>query len=793
MNDGKASYLGVAAMSLALTVLAAACKNGSNENGDGCSPACGDNEMCVGTTCQCIAGAVRDETGRCVVPVCSQCGDPSQYYYRLPSPSEAVLWTAPNIEKVLPGQAVPETEAEFIGVHAARGEFEPFQLVIRPGSGLDVSLQWEGPAGAVVERAELYRVDFVNVDTPSDPSGMSGRVPDPLEPLVWGEGVTLDGGENRSFWVSLKIDPAAAAGDHDATLRVATGSTTTGVAVRIHVFDVDLAPAISFKSQMNYSHQELGGSEGLDRVEEIKNFFFERRLTPKSVAWPAGLNYNGGIEYDCAGTIDDEDGEWGFAVLGPKYVDGVGWNSVGFPSFMAFQFTNNSTPRPDEFCGVSRGDHYGSAAYNEAWSLMLSTVDRYVVDHGYAQKAYYYVMNEPQNQEDYDLAAYLAELTRAAAPNLRIAVSEEPKPEIAEHPSYDGAFDIWFANLSHYDRDYAWQRQQTAGEEVWWYFLYGDGPPLPNPTTIDHAGIESRIIVWLAWIYRVDGFAYYSLTGWGDDPWNDPRPQGTNQNGDGFMLYPPLEDGRLRPSIRLELLREAFEDYEYFVLANGGKPAAGETVAVDTTVGSAAGSLTGWLKDPAAFMEVRKQLGRYIAGEIDQLPVVDTGPSARPRGAYFINFQDPAGEPSADPLVVDGNEYMKIGWNPYDSGLAYGWYGENLGTDRVLYTYLADAPVDDRQKSIIYDDWGRENTFEFDIENGLYEVTLSVGWNGRTYSHHRVVIEGTAFVDDEATTPESPYIVRTHQVDVTDGKLTMETGIFDEYTMLNYLDIVPAG
>ena len=66
--------------------------------------------MCVGNTCQCIAGAVRDESGRCVVPVCSQCGDPTDYYFRLPSPAEALLWTAPSIEKVLPGQAVPETK-----------------------------------------------------------------------------------------------------------------------------------------------------------------------------------------------------------------------------------------------------------------------------------------------------------------------------------------------------------------------------------------------------------------------------------------------------------------------------------------------------------------------------------------------------------------------------------------------------------------------------------------------------------------------------------------------------------
>jgi hypothetical protein len=115
--------------------------------------------------------------------------------------------------------------------------------------------------------------------------------------------------------------------------------------------------------------------------------------------------------------------------------------------------------------------------------------------------------------------------------------------------------------------DYAATRQ-ALGEQVWWYFLYGDLPPHFNPITIDHPGIETRVAHWAAWKYRIRGFAYYSVTGWGADPINKPRPQGTNQNGDGFLLYPP--QGELVTSIRWELLREGVEDFEYLRLAAGG-------------------------------------------------------------------------------------------------------------------------------------------------------------------------------------------------------------------------------
>src|SRR5262249_36884451 len=150
-----------------------------------------------------------------------------------------------------------------------------------------------------------------------------------------------------------------------------------------------------------------------------------------------------------------------FSELGPKYIDGVGWNGAGFQSFQVMGFVNNSTPRPQTFCGVDRGlDHYGTAAYNAKWSKLLAAIDAYLVKHGWQGKGYYYVKNEPQGPTDYDLAAFLANLTKTAAPDLRIAVSEEPKPEIAENPMGMGkSFDLWWADLSAFEPNYAAKRQ----------------------------------------------------------------------------------------------------------------------------------------------------------------------------------------------------------------------------------------------------------------------------------------------------------------------------------------------
>jgi hypothetical protein len=541
----------------------------------------------------------------------------------------------------------------------------------------------------------------------------------------------------------------------------------------------------------------LGGSESLDKVRELKNFFFDHRLVPSGVAWPAGLNYNGGIDYDCAsGSFKETSNAYDFSQLGPEYIDGVGWNGVGFPSFEVMQFVDNNTPRPQSFCGVDRGSTaQGTDQYNAEWSKLLAAIDAYLVKHNWTDKGYYYVQNEPQNQSDYDIASFLANLSKTAAPHLKIAISEEPKPEIAENALAKGhSYDIWWADLSNFSPDYAKVRQEK-GEAVYWYFLYGDRPPFFNPITIDHAGIETRISLWAAWKYRIKGFAYYSVTGWGDNPYDNPRPQGTDQNGDGFLLYPPTKDGRIVSSIRWELLREGVEDFEYFRLAtNGTIPASpNESADCDTTVQSAVSSTTSYTRDPSALQNLRNQMGLHIEGKTNGWPVLDSKPQgAHARGSYYINFQDPSGEPKANPLVVDGHEWTKIGWSAYDSKVGFGWSGPYIGNPSImLYQYLTDAPVNELQKSIIYNDYGRVDTFNWDIENGRYEVKISIGWYDRDYSNNRVIVEGVPLFDSVATTKAQPYKVDSLIVDINDGNVTIEAGSKDQYTMLNWMSITP--
>lgn len=755
----------------------------------------------------------------------SGASDLEAYTYRLTQSTAAFqLWTTPPSERVFKDSPVPSTSGSEVKVYAARNEFEPFQVVVRPAASGTISVSVDSFGAGI--SVELYQVRYATVTTPTDSLGRAGPYPDPLWPLQNGASVALTAGENTAFWFSVSVPQGAASQDYVAQVHLGG----VAVPVRLHVFNFAIPAQLHVASQMNFSYEQIlskysvpgTGSEYWSYVDSIKQFFIDHRLTPSSILWPGGLTGGGTfaqpfIDYDCAThTFNDLDGIWGFNDLAQRYINGSGLlkgtfsapfnGGIGFSAFMVASFANNDSSldqRPATFCGINRSasdwQQNPTSAYNQAWFAYVTAIQNYLTGQGYIDEAYDYFANEPQDTADYNAVAWYSRYSHAAAPNLKLMVSEEPKPEIYNQPG--AHVDIWLPVLENYNPVVSQDREINYGEQTWVYFLHSTRPPYFNPITLDHPGIESKFTGWFLWKYRVKGIAYYSLNDWSKNPWTDPLTSG--HNGDTFMLYPPSitnanipygsNNHRLVPSIRLELMRDSLEDYEYLYTLNGGQPVAGQANVADAQVNKIITGLTSYTRDSEFMYNLRRLIGLKNGGEIASIPDIQPAP-AHPRAAgqpgnYYINFQDPAGQPSANPLVVNGKTYMKIGPSNYSSVDGFGWYSP---PDANWMTAWLSSGPNVLQRSILYSDWGRPATWEFDLPNGEYNVTLSVGWQGRTYAHQKVDIEGVSFVNDEATTPAVPYLVRTKLVSIADHKLTLSMGIFDEYTMLNYLDIEAA-
>ncbi|MBN1413426.1 MAG: hypothetical protein JW969_21465 [Spirochaetales bacterium] len=142
--------------------------------------------------------------------------------------------------------------------------------------------------------------------------------------------------------------------------------------------------------------------------------------------------------------------------------------------------------------------------------------------------------------------------------------------------------------------------------------------------------------------------------------------------------------------------------------------------------------------------------------------------------SYYINFQNPAGEPSADPLIVDGKTFLKVGWEAYDAEKGYGWSGSAIDDpSRALYNFSSKSGYSAIQRSVIYDDYGRQNVFEINLPNGEYSVSIGIGIPEYSFAGpQNITIEGQKLFDDYILLPDDYISMQTATVNLTDNTLT---------------------
>lgn len=166
------------------------------------------------------------------------------------------------------------------------------------------------------------------------------------------------------------------------------------------------------------------------------------------------------------------------------------------------------------------------------------------------------------------------------------------------------------------------------GKRLWWYQDCTEHESCRNGTPgsaasrsptymVDASPMRNRVFQWMAHLYRIGGELYYGT----DYCWNHPCGAGTRDpwtsvyafggNGDGTLMYPglPARIGGVTPipvpSIRLELIRDGMEDFEYLrALAVAGEGAFAEAQARTFITTAHVFS-----DDPARLVAAREALG----------------------------------------------------------------------------------------------------------------------------------------------------------------------------------------
>ncbi len=104
-------------------------------------------------------------------------------------------------------------------------------------------------------------------------------------------------------------------------------------------------------------------------------------------------------------------------------------------------------------------------------------------------------------------------------------------------------------------------------QKVWWYSV-------ADVVYIPTAGGYVRAYFWKMWKYGVPGWLHWGMTYWGNNvkgkdgkKWPDVAwDTKSSRSGDGYLIYPARGGKGYWPSLRLELIRDGVEDYEYFWL-----------------------------------------------------------------------------------------------------------------------------------------------------------------------------------------------------------------------------------
>ncbi len=194
--------------------------------------------------------------------------------YLLSGGSEASVWWAEGAYKIKKSDPLPRTPAAGVSLFAARNEFEPFLLVLKPNQRLDrVRVECgplAGPGGALISpsRVTVCHVGYVNVTVPTDEAGAAGEWPDPLPP--YDGPFTAWPGENHTLWITVFVPEDVPAGEYGGRILLTAGPWKREVPVSLTVWDFTLPRESQVRSSFGLPTGFMKLYHNLETDDELK-------------------------------------------------------------------------------------------------------------------------------------------------------------------------------------------------------------------------------------------------------------------------------------------------------------------------------------------------------------------------------------------------------------------------------------------------------------------------------------------------------------------------------------------
>lgn len=536
----------------------------------------------------------------------------------------------------VPREGAPP-RAQTWSLHAARGEWEPFQMVLsgtpeqlRSVGVLTTGLARKG-SPVMLPAPQVFHEHYVRVSqsTPMAPLP-PGDYPDALLPLdMPSQELPSAAQVNQPFWVDVFVPYTATAGDYygEVRFKLADGSMLSA-SYTLQVWDFDMPVVPSLRTSIMTTVRRIAEVHGLDYKDNtpslqhvgLLNAYYDllaaHRLSVDQI--------QGSYPDAASGKLDEEKASRALR----KHLLHRHASTVGLPIWPTWPFADPLGK-----------DREAAMSYVAQWMKLLAQIR--------CEARGYVIMgdlDEPNDAEAYATVRrwgeFFNEVEKRHGVRVPLLVTEQPTPEKSAWGSLAGAVDIWVPHFSSVWKDMEWAggkrditTRRQAGDEVWAYAALVQMPDewdqlhhnpkilqqsYPPVWVMDYPPLAHRLFGWLFPRHGITGFTYWDtlFAAEGVDVWKDAgtfkTSDGSVYNGDGSFIYPATEkrQGRHAPvaSMRLKWLRESTEDYDYLMLA---RQLGLEDEARQLTATFARG-FGDWDDAPDAMMKARVELGTLI-------------------------------------------------------------------------------------------------------------------------------------------------------------------------------------
>lgn len=541
-------------------------------------------------------------------------------------------WVENPLEKIRPFNPAPLNATKVVELWAARNEFEPFQIALRseagdvPGLDVDVS-DLRTSQGAQIGKSNItvYFEHFLDLIRPSSDEGGVGPWPDALIPRVdryAGERrnafpFDLPRGRTQPLWVDVFVPANASSGQYSGKLRISAGGKVIAtVPIQLTVWLFALPSTSSLKSSFGFNGvTALKQHRG--RYTEDADLYAITRVYTKA-ALMHRLSIHGGSQ--APPHWESESGR--------VKVDWSAYDAEVGPSLDGELLSRDEPLTGARSTSVEVRGPAGDPS-EEQRAQYLAAWTSHFEKKGWLDRLFLYLWDEP-SQKDFAKVLDLGRSVRKADPRIRNLVT------VPFTPALEDVVNIWVPLVNCLERkpgfaDFcadappldSYQRM-GAHASVWIYQscashgcnLIG-GPYFRGWPSymIDASGAANRVMEWVSWKFKIEGELHFSMNeAYGSiaDPWVNVRLVGGN--GDGTLFYPGTPSrigGRTDipiESIRLKLIREGMEDYEYLAMLEKlrGRDAAAQFA------NRIVAAPYRWESRSENFLKVRRELGETL-------------------------------------------------------------------------------------------------------------------------------------------------------------------------------------